>query len=428
MDRPSETPGLIPPANLASKTTLVSQLQGHAAPKRSVDIAFCRPATLPTPPTKHLKTKDLTEHYHSDLTGNAIKVHTAILATTEHPAVYSDPKSKLSIPFPCIGAYSDDRFTYNGVTSNFSFYGRQLFADLLRTVEGSIKHPYGRKITFLHGTKGYGKSYLLAILVVYLIRKERPVVYIPDCRDLVGDFFGCFQKAMLLAFITIPVIASEILRATTTEDLLQLSKRLRMIVVADQTEALNMKIVNNQLDQEGFMKTEAIKHLNMLAVNNHFVFASTGRCWMSEDARIKDKMQQICAHGGLTTTEMAFWWKNQFVHELIGPFKAQERNTLEYYTGCIPALLRRILQMMGSVKLEYAVHAATEHSTAAYHRNVSTIYNTLCESIEVQAIVQDIGLLCMDKVYELRDLGRQSKCKEYIILYRPSELTKGKIS
>jgi hypothetical protein len=53
---------------------------------------------------------------------------------------------------------------------------------------------------YLHGTFGFGKSYIFAALAVVLIRGKRRVVYLPDCRGRVRSLWTYMTNALVLTY------------------------------------------------------------------------------------------------------------------------------------------------------------------------------------------------------------------------------------
>jgi len=53
---------------------------------------------------------------------------------------------------------------------------------------------------YIHGTMGYGKSYILAALACLLYREGKQVVFIPDCRALLGQSIPYIKSALLCTF------------------------------------------------------------------------------------------------------------------------------------------------------------------------------------------------------------------------------------
>jgi NACHT domain len=136
------------------------------------------------------------------------------------PAVqlFSNPAFDIKLPFPFVGSIVPKRFKPDSEDDcNWFYMGRERFVELLvglRLTQWRID----RTAFWVYGTKGYGKSHLLAALVCYLVadqeraqkeraqkepakkeKKER-VVYIPDCRECVKDQVAYIQAAMLSAW------------------------------------------------------------------------------------------------------------------------------------------------------------------------------------------------------------------------------------
>jgi chromosomal replication initiation ATPase DnaA len=70
---------------------------------------------------------------------------------------------------------------------------------------------------WIYGTKGYGKSHLLAALVCYLTTQGKRVVYIPDCRECIKSPVTYVQAAMLFAWTDDKAIQDEIITLDTQE-------------------------------------------------------------------------------------------------------------------------------------------------------------------------------------------------------------------
>ena len=71
----------------------------------------------------------------------------------------------------------------------------------------------------VYGTKGYGKSHLLAALVCYLAAQGEQVVYIPDCRAFIMDSVEIFRLAMLFAWADNPALKDQIIKLNSLEEI-----------------------------------------------------------------------------------------------------------------------------------------------------------------------------------------------------------------
>lgn len=112
--------------------------------------------------------------------------------------VYSDPKNFLRLPFPFPGAIKPaDRFALdNGL---FTFMGRRKFDNILTQIE-ALKPDDNFMRMFIYGTAGYGKSHILAAMACLLLREEKRVVFLPDCRKLAVENIDYIKHALFLTY------------------------------------------------------------------------------------------------------------------------------------------------------------------------------------------------------------------------------------
>jgi hypothetical protein len=75
-----------------------------------------------------------------------------------------------------------------------------------------------RRAIYVYGTRGYGKSHMLAALACLLVRQGERVVYLPDCFAMLHDPLEYLQLALLF---TIRNVSSreQICRCETVEAL-----------------------------------------------------------------------------------------------------------------------------------------------------------------------------------------------------------------
>lgn len=104
---------------------------------------------------------------------------------------HSNPAEMIELPFPYRGCrYPYQRF-HLAQNSDFSYMGRREFKRLSGDISRLIEFPWmtTHRELYLYGTLGYGKSYLLAAVVCFLIQRGMNVVYLPDCRALLRSLF-----------------------------------------------------------------------------------------------------------------------------------------------------------------------------------------------------------------------------------------------
>jgi hypothetical protein len=156
---------------------------------------------------------------------------------------FSDPTNDTKLPFPFVGLVPE-RFQ---ISDDGWFYtGREKFAELLDKVDalcGDIQHS---SLT-LYGTRGYGKSHLLAALVCYLAAGEEKVVYIPDCGELVEGSVRYMIAAMLFAWADDMEVQGTIMTLNTRDDISEFFRaHPKAMFVVDQLNALERKSRDNK--------------------------------------------------------------------------------------------------------------------------------------------------------------------------------------
>ena len=156
------------------------------------------------------------------------------------PETYADPAQLLQLPFPFLwDELPSDRFDIS--EAQFTYVGREMFKELWNKVETMRQIPHARDL-FLCGTMGYGKSHILACIALLLIQKGEGVVYLPDCRALLGNVVPYVKAAMLLTFGDSPVIQQRVQGLRTMEDItdffLRRTPLRKIFFIIDQFNAL----------------------------------------------------------------------------------------------------------------------------------------------------------------------------------------------
>ncbi|KIX01145.1 uncharacterized protein Z518_10211 [Rhinocladiella mackenziei CBS 650.93] len=158
-------------------------------------------------------------------------------------ALLSDPKSVHVLPFPIVNMCTPARFAI-GKEKVWRYTGREIFPELLRELK-FIRQEYTYTTLWVYGTRGYGKSYLLAALVCYLSALGEHVIYIPDCRAWLNDPIQIFRVALLFAF-TDEATQDEITKLDTMKKIGQFlddmeNRKRRIFFVFDQMNAICVK-------------------------------------------------------------------------------------------------------------------------------------------------------------------------------------------
>jgi hypothetical protein len=130
---------------------------------------------------------------HPDLRRLLVELHGRIGQLSAEPRDYSDPSHPIELPFPSTNIVPS-RFAISG-NDTFLFLGREKFAvvrDMWLKISADLRY---RRAIYVYGTRGFGKSHIVAALACLLIRNNQRVVRIPDCRPLVY-----LRNALLFAF------------------------------------------------------------------------------------------------------------------------------------------------------------------------------------------------------------------------------------
>jgi chromosomal replication initiation ATPase DnaA len=123
--------------------------------------------------------------------------------------------------------------------------GREKFADLIDEFK-HIRGDSGYSALIVYGTRGYGKSHLLAALVCYFAARKENVVYIPDCREFLEDPVPYMRAAMLFAW-TDDEKQQNIMALKTEEDIYQFFRNQDdVIFVIDQLDALDKRKTDDE--------------------------------------------------------------------------------------------------------------------------------------------------------------------------------------
>ena len=113
---------------------------------------------------------------------------------------YSDPKDVCRLPFPSVNA-TPRRFSLSD-DEEFSDMGRECFVKVWpeEFLEVQLNSLY-RQVIYVYGGKGFGKSHILAAFACLLIRRNHPVVYIPDCRGMLRNPLRHLVRSASLSFL-----------------------------------------------------------------------------------------------------------------------------------------------------------------------------------------------------------------------------------
>jgi hypothetical protein len=156
-------------------------------------------------------------------------------------AVLSNPAFLTKLSFPFVGRAVSARFGVNvNDEHSWNYMGREKFKVLLEEFF-SMCNSWDTTALWVYGTQGYGKSYILAAFACYLCARENErVIYLPDCRELIGNEIQYFQAALLFAWSDDASIQNEITTLTTCEQIYNfLIRQQRAVFIIDQMNAFS---------------------------------------------------------------------------------------------------------------------------------------------------------------------------------------------
>jgi len=212
----------------------------------------------------------------------------------------SNPTFDTKLPFPFVGYTVPTRFHLDGEgdEENWFYTGREKFTELFDKFKHLIKDR--RYVTLiLYGTRGYGKSHLLAALVCYLAAKEERVVYIPDCRSFIGNPVDDMVSAMLFAWADDESMQQRIMTLNTQDDISQfLRSQKNVIFVVDQTNAFEDEVGDN--GETAKEKAEVFRWLRRCRTRHKAIFGSSANNRTILSGALRQSNHEIMyVYGGL---------------------------------------------------------------------------------------------------------------------------------
>jgi hypothetical protein len=255
----------------------------------------------------------------------------------------SDPTVLHHLPFPFPHIVPEDRFPLDD-HGRFSFMGRSVFPQLLGAIQTSIDKKKGLPIN-VYGTKGFGKSHVIAATVLLLLKegKER-VLFLPQARDMADKGpTEYLRRAALLTFADDDEIANKLLDCATVVDLTNELSAHSFILVSDQMNSLEeaVKMANAQKDETSAVIRklgEKVLHIRGFSANNQTaqVFALTQRSHID-----------VTWFGGFDDAEFGAWVKHEQENKCLPPSAPTTRGT----NGDLAAELKMVQDMTGAVPM-----------------------------------------------------------------------------
>jgi hypothetical protein len=269
-------------------------------------------------------------------------------------AQFSNPTFYANLLFPFVGTGLPKRFKVDTEYKWF-YMGREKFTELLNNLQNE-RWGYDRTALWVYGTKGYGKSHLLAALAYYLSAKKERVVYIPDCRECLKEPISYFQAALLFAWADDNHMQRQIMRLNTLEEMYRFFKRHKNIIfIIDQMNALaeTDKDITRSAKMKGDLRVWIDKfksgHKAFFSISaNYQAYLQQSQKETTEDTmHVYGGLTAVSlssyAEGGFLTliqAEMKQWWeRNKSLIDGDSVRGCYTKDEVEDFTGCIPLLL-----------------------------------------------------------------------------------------
>ena len=228
----------------------------------------------------------------------------------------SNPAFEFRLPFPFVGSAVPKRFEDANSTNNDSwlYMGREKFADLIDEFRRIRCDPHWTAL-YVYGTKGYGKSHLLAAFVCVLAVGMVEVVYIPESREFRRNPVKYMKTAMLFAWADDKSVQQEIVALETQKGIYEfLDRRENAVLVFDQLNALQKKEGDDESEVRA--KGELRQWLERLCAGHKSILSSSTNNRTFLEEQLKDSSIEIMyAYGGLT--EVSLRSDNSFVKGML---------------------------------------------------------------------------------------------------------------
>jgi hypothetical protein len=217
---------------------------------------------------------------------------------------FSSPAFDTKLPFPFVQAVPERFDIGDGDDEKNWFYmGREKFAELKDNFE-YIRRASRHRALIVYGTRGYGKSHLLAALVCHLAAGEDKVVFIPDCRALRSDPVPYMKAAMLFAWAGDEATQQLIMELKNENDIYWFFQgQKNVIFVIDQLNALEEKKKDNK--SKAAEKARLHQWLDRLWAKHKAVLSSSANnhTILNEQPQ-QNNIQIMHVYGGLTKVSL----------------------------------------------------------------------------------------------------------------------------
>lgn len=224
----------------------------------------------------------------------------------------------LTLPYAYVAKTDSVRFnTFREPSEDvafFHYYGRETLRVIYDEVI-ALDLRAGYSIYYLHGSLGFGKSHMLAALVLALFKEKRKVVFLPDCRALARSFLATLKDGLALtyAYLDDKEALRDCLRCSTATELVEWcvkrstsKKRERLFFVVDQINVLDTDpdAINSVSSRT---REECADLLAVLEQRHVLIFSSSGNYLHSlKEFNKPGSQQRRSVFGGLSEVNISY--------------------------------------------------------------------------------------------------------------------------
>eukprot|EP01136_Pigoraptor_vietnamica_P014243 Opistho-1_new@56207 len=195
----------------------------------------------------------------------------------------------------------------------FDFMGREPLEpllDLMRTLSRGSKIPISATgegetdLLNVYGTRGFGKSFMLAAAVAVLLKEGHRVVFVPNARDVADKAIQCLRGSFAVAF---PDLIDDIASCGSVPELASFVANLDYLLVVDQLNALEATALLGHKAERALSDLTSIRgacaYVCGYSANNAnaTIFA----------AKQRNERDFYC-FGGMSDVEFGAWWARHF--------------------------------------------------------------------------------------------------------------------
>lgn len=202
-------------------------------------------------------------------------LHERIYMLSEEPTEYSAPNEVIELPFPSVNEIPPHFSLLD--EGKISYLGRERFSDIWKTFETIKNNPRQCQAIYLYGSKGFGKSYILAAFACLLVRRGTRIVYLPDCHAWLFNPLIYLRNALVFAFINAEsFLLNEVLDCDDLESLAnfcaQYRSRGQLCFIVDQLNALDPEVMAQ--DVVSNMDKDSLRKLLHCMSSRHILISS----------------------------------------------------------------------------------------------------------------------------------------------------------